>query len=229
MLIKPTGSLKKSRLVQVCTLALSLSQIGHADLILDFFKVPSTTGIDLSSQFEVSVSADDSGVLFTFKNKGPDGTIGTIMFDDGLLSPSIFMPALSHGTVDFLPKEGGTLGVANSVGFDSSKDLDSRWDINVKYGIDSGEWATIKFDWNENFPTLNDVEVALTDYSLNDKGYLEPSLWVGMHVQRELGDNSDTYVHKARLPGTPVPDNGTTMAMLGLGIVVLGYIAGRKS
>jgi len=209
-------------------MGLGVCQVAKGTMSLDFYRITDNNPTDLSGQFSVDVTADASYFYFKFINSGPvESKITQLYWDDGLLPSAIFDAALSSPGVAFT--SGATpsdLPGGNMVGFEATKELSAQRDPNVNFGIGPYEYATIKFAIGGAFPDLTSLEAALTDFTLNPKAYLEPTLWIGMHVQSQgLQSTSDGYVHTS----TRVPDGGATAALVGLGILGLGYISRRKA
>lgn len=227
----------KHLMVAACVGAMSLCSQANA-VTLNFLKVPSATGVDLASQFSVEVSADVNYFYFKFINSGPIGsTITDLYWDDGLLPPPIFDGALSSSGVNFVEyADPSNLPGGNSVGFEATDIPDGKGKPktlsadpeNVQEGIDPDEYAVIKFPITGSSYLNEDalVYALLDDVTLNPQGWYEPELWVGIHVQRELDGNSDSYVHRTR--GTPSPDGGITILLVGLSMAGLALVA-RKT
>jgi hypothetical protein len=215
------------KLSRLLTVAVSVVGIGAplaggaTPLTLNFFKVPSNTGIDISSQLSVEVSGDANYVYFTFKNAGGSaGTIGNLYVDDGLLGPATFFSSLSSPGVTYAPMGNGqpVMPGQNNIGFQASSGFTAEPQPNINSGIGAGEYGTIGYGYTPTYPNLAAVENALTQYALNNQGYNEPSIWLGMHVQQQGRGTSDAYAHTGASGGPTVPDGGLTLALLGFAL-----------
>lgn len=224
--------MKKLLLIAACVVGMGMSQVARGDLILSFSRITASGGYDVSGQLSVEVSYDNDWFYFLFKNTGKTGsTINEIYFDDGLLPPAVFDAARSSLGVSFTENDvrPGDLPSGNNVDFVANKFLSSEPVTNVANGVDPGEYAMIKFARGEGtFADWSALVTALTtEVTETGEDYPQPSLWIGMHVTRidgadATGKYSDAYVHG-------VPDGGLTAAMLGLGVLGVGYMARRKS
>lgn len=230
--------MRKLLITAACLAGFAAGQMANA-LTLNFWQVPGADSpYNLSSQFSVEVTADADYFYFKFVNSGPfQSTISEMYWDDGLLPPPIFDPVLSSSGVDFQAyADPFDLPGGNTIHFEATKITNknkptlSGDETSQDYGIDPGEYATIKFKIaGGDYADLNALTEKLTDFSINPKGYMEPSVWVGIHVQDQTENDppnandgkSAAYVHK-------VPDGGTTAALLGLGLVGVGFLARRK-
>ena len=170
---------------------------------------------------EVGATALDSSLVdFTFRNSGPAAmSITQIYWADGTLL-GIASITDSGGGVAFSPDNGNlNLPGGNTLNpaFNTTQMFGADADPPVqRNGVNPGEWATIRFrlkDSKSFADTLDALNGPLGDG--ND-------LRIGIHVQGFANGGSESFVNR-------VPDGGATAALLGLGLLGLGFMVRRRA
>lgn len=237
---------KKHLLALGCMAGLALSQTAGALTYTYSFNLIGSPPYesDLSGQLFVDVSAaswtigavNHSGVLFNFRNAGPiNSAIKEVYFDDGSLlglaglidKDQNFLGAYGHQDVDFTAvadannfPEGNTVSppFVTSAGFSAKADAPSGA---FKNGVDPKEYLGVVFELLAG-KTLQDVIKSLDGEIVDAQG--APALRIGLHIGSIApGGGSDSYINNGR-----VPDGGTTMLLLGMSVLGLGYLSRRS-
>jgi hypothetical protein len=183
------------------------------------------------AQLSVEVVAGDNAgqVKFIFRNSGPDASsITDVYFDDGTL---LGIASVINGGlgVDFSQGASpGDLPSGNTVNFNATAGFTADSNPPAQpNGVNPGEELTIVFNLIGG-QTLADVIDAI-ELSLASPGVdVDGGLRIGIHVQGFANGESETFVNEGPPDGTPpVPDAGSTVAMLGLALSALGFGARR--
>lgn len=221
--------MKKLLLIAACVVGMGVSQVGRADSITyGFYGLTWNSAGDVAigvSQLSVKISSiqtDPTQVLFTFLNSGSDASsITDVYFDDGALL-GIASIVGSQGVSFSQGASPGNLPGGQEIGFSVTSgflaDSDSPAQPN---GVNPGEWLQIYFNLVQN-KTYADVITAIELAAQNPGEDVEGGLRIGIHVQGFTSGGSESFVNR-------VPDGGLTAAMLGLGVLGVGYMARRKS
>lgn len=183
--------------------------------VYGFEVLENNSPIDLAPQLYMDVTDNVGNVTIRIGNAGPAAsTIASIFFD----TPSnliTLVPALSvsysNAGISFSVAAGGNLPGGNNVGF-SSDGVAHAANPKPHNGVNPGEWVEFVFATNGS------VVDAL---SSNPAG-----MRVGLHVISLADGQSETYVNTR--PPTNVPDSASTLALLGLGLGALGFVARRR-
>jgi hypothetical protein len=209
-----------------CVLLLAVQSVSAATFGFD--RITSNASVDPSSQFTVTVTDPGSGnVAFTFRNNvGIASSITEIYFQDGFLgAPTITESAgVSYETgasPQALPgATGATPRFLTSRMFDSQSTA-PQTDQN---GINAaGEFLTLTF----GLGSYASVAAVINSLENPNNGVLR----IALHVQ-SIGPNgaSDSFVDTPTPVGVPpVPDGGSTVALMGLAMVGIGSIRGSFS
>lgn len=168
---------------------------------------------------QLSVDVTDAGsdqVRFTFSNSGPEALfISDIYFDNGEPgSTLVSIAALEEMMgVDFqtpIPGMGGLPG-GNTIGFDTTMNLETNNAPGSANGVDPGEMLGVLFDLVSG-QTFADVIDELVSSALR----------VGIHVQGFQPNGSESFVN------TPVP-LPAAIWFLGTGLLALAGISRKKN
>ncbi|MDH7503966.1 MAG: hypothetical protein QHJ82_14820 [Verrucomicrobiota bacterium] len=224
--MKKETTMKKLILIAGCSVALAMSQVAVADYIeVGFQRLTTTSGYDVSSQLRMEVAVDEDAQTVGFKffnDVGISSVISEIYFDDGMLKekPAI---ATSGGDVEYV--QGAT---PENLPGGENLDPDFKADIifsaepdnpEPHHGVrERGQWVQLTYGLGE-FKDLDAVVSALANGDLR----------VGLHVTAINGNDSDSYINSRPLPPMSIPDSGLTAMLLGVGMVVLGFVAKRKA
>jgi len=177
---------------------------------------------NVSSQFTMDVTDNGSGqALFRLANSGAiQSTITDILFYDGSL---LGISALKDrddqisglfglSTVDFtagVPFHPDSLPQYPAATFGTDRDSNGG----VGNGVDTGEWLEILFNLKAN-RTFADLLAELQS----------GQVYVGLHVQRIGTTGGSDWYESTPPPSAGVPDGGTTICLLGLGLLALAGV-----
>ena len=215
------SSLKKSAVILGAAGMLMVASSANA-VLFHFIRITDNgNGVNLGGQLSVDVVPNGSGVDFKFSNAiGTASSITDIYFDDGtLLGISTISSSVGVAFTD--PANPGDLPGGNDAApdfvttADFSADSDAPASAN---GVNSvTEWVTITFAL-QGIQTYADTLAALADGSLR----------IGLHVQA-IGavGGSDSYINFDEPGDLPLPDGGSTMALLGLSLFGAEYARRR--
>ena len=179
---------------------------------------------DRQKQLFVDVSAVGSQVLFQFQNVGTSPmSITDIYFDDGTLlglssiSSGAGTSFLRYATPFDLPG-----GNAANVNFNTSRGF-SAGSVSpvLGNGVNPGETVGILFNLiagQTYADTINAMAMSLAHPGVDLTGGLR----IGIHVQGFANGQSESFVN-----GRAVPDGGSTIVLLGLGLVGLNFLRRR--
>lgn len=206
----------------VVSAALSFTASSQAESI-GFTQLTGNT-TDISDQLTLNVSDAGGEVLFSFGNIGPiSSSIAQIYFDDappGAGNDLGFLGMITmidgdagewrayQGSPSDLPGGQGAVPPFTTGGDPIQYATASN--PAPQNGINVGESLNIYFTY-KNAGTINDVISDL----------LSGALRIGLHVISVGGGDSDSYITGGR--ETNVPDDGATIALLGLGLIAVGY------
>jgi hypothetical protein len=198
---------------------------------LYFTQITSDGTVNVESQLRAEVTPGPSAgqVMFKFFNDVgivSDSSITDIYFDDGTLLGIASITSSGPGVVFHQFAHPGNLPGANNItpGFETTAgfSLDSDSPV-APNGVDSAdEWVAV------TFTLINGQTYADTLAALVKPPGTYGGLRVGIKVQSIHGRNdwSNGFVNNP--PDIPVPDSGTTAAMLALSLGAVAVLARRK-
>lgn len=193
-----TSMVSRKAVAPVMGCLLMLVAQSASAISLDYFQASNNAGIDLSSQFETTLTAVSGGVEFTFFNHvGVDSSITDIYFDLGTNNSlfSNFSIAEQSAGVSFdLTPHPGNLPAPSSFNFTSDFGGDSTSPHTAANGIDvNGEYLTFLGTLGAGF-TYADLLADILDDTFR----------VGLHVQSigQAGE-SDAYISRPNV--IPLP------------------------
>lgn len=222
--------------VAMLSFAQSLSAVPYG-----FDRISSNASQNVESQLSVDVTSytpagSQQKVLFTFSNSGPTASsIADVYFDFSGLFLGWQGAGATRNNNHLIDSDnnGGTAGVdfsveaspanlpgGNSISFSADLGADSDSPVSAN-GVNPGETLGIIL-WLVSGSSFTDVISALNNSSFR----------IGLHVQAiGTGGQSDAFV--SIVPQTPppvgVPDAGTTLVLLGSGLIGVGALRRRFS
>jgi hypothetical protein len=210
--------------------ALSFITPAHA-VIYYFHNITNNGGANVAGQLQVDVSAGSNSasagndVLFTFKNIGSiQSSITDIYFEDTnlLTLPVVF--AQSAGVSFAVGANPVALPGASSVNFVTNATLSSDSNSPTQpNGINNTNNGS---EWLKMTVALQGSATYLNVINELNAGQLR----IGLHIQGFSNGQSEGYVNNGPTPPPPpsVPDSGSTLFLLGLGILGLRAFARRR-
>jgi hypothetical protein len=216
-------------MMAVVAAGLLVSPTASAGVIFGFDRITNNGGDPgVDSQLSVDVSDEGGGkVRFTFASSGPlVSSITDVYFDDGTL---LGISSVINGAgVSFTGGSAspGNLPAGATINFNTSAGFLADSDAPVQpNGVNPGETLAIIFSLI-NGKTYADTLAAMALSLANPGVDMYNGLRIGIHVQGFANGASESYVNTDR-PPTRVPEPGT-IALIGIGLAVLGFVIGRR-
>lgn len=222
--------------VAIISFAQSLSAVPYG-----FDRISGNASQNVESQLSVDVTSytpagSQQKVLFTFSNSGPiASSIADVYFDYSSLFLGWQGAGAARNNNHFIDSDnnGGNAGVdfsaeaspanlpgGNTISFAADLGADSDSPVSAN-GVNPGETLGVIL-WLASGSSFADVISALNNSSFR----------IGLHVQA-IGSDGQSDAFVSIVPRTPppvqVPDAGTTVALLGAGMIGIGALRRRLS